>query len=481
MSRRNEALKVLRNYRNNILQFVGEQFKIKPDPWQEKALVGFGNINEKLWRQSLQACAGPGKSAVLAWCGLWFLVTQGERGNHPKGAVTACTEANLKDNLWTEYSKWNDISPLCSGILKWTKTRLFAKDHPNTWFLSARAFNNSADAEQKGRVLSGIHSKYMLFQVDESGDVPITVMKTAEQALSTSDMVFGRVQQAGNPTSVDGMLYAVLDDGEWQVIKITGDPLDPERSTRVSLKVAESSIRKYTRQDPWVMAYILGQFPKGGINTLFSAHDVDEAMKRGVHENDYKKAQKRMGIDVARFGLDSTVIFPRQGLRAFNYVEMRDARTDEIASRVIAGKRRWGSELEFVDGTGGYGAGVVDSMIRAGASPYEINFAAKADDRRYYNKRAEMWFRFANWCKRGGMMPKCVSLKKELISQTYGFKGGKMILEDKELIRKRLGFSPDRGDALALTFAIEEMPAAIYSPVNQHRQLKSKYDPLHER
>ena len=288
--------------------------------------------------------------------------------------------------------------------------------------------------------------------------------------------------QAGNPTSQDGMLYSVLDDKDWYVVRITGDPLDPERSTRINRDWAETQIEKEGRDDPWVMSYILGQFPKGGINTLFGAHDVDEAMKRGIHSDDYKHSQKRIGVDVARFGFDSTVIFPRQGLRAFNYVTMKDARTDDIASRVIAGKNRFGSEVEFVDGTGGWGAGVVDSMIRAGANPYEINFAGKADEHKsYYNKRAEMWFRFAKWVKRGAMMPKCVVLKKELISQTYGYKNGKLLLEDKELIRKRLGFSPDRGDALALTFAIDERPATTSAQKVVAGGLKSDYDPLHER
>ena len=158
---------------------------------------------------------------------------------------------------------------------------------------------------------------------------------------------------------------------------------------------------------------------------------------------------------------------------------MRQARTDEIASRVIAGKNRWNSEVEFIDGTGGYGAGVVDSMIRAGAQPYEINFASRPDDARYKNKRAEMWFRFSDWVKRGGVLPRCVDLKKELTSQTYGFsKDGKMILEDKEIIRKRLGYSPDRGDALALTFAIDEMQAQLPNQRQVTGGIVSDYDPL---
>jgi hypothetical protein len=48
----------------------------------------------------MQACAGPGKSAVLAWCGWWFLSVQGSRGEHPKGIALSITGDNLKANLW---------------------------------------------------------------------------------------------------------------------------------------------------------------------------------------------------------------------------------------------------------------------------------------------------------------------------------------------------------------------------------------------
>jgi hypothetical protein len=44
---------------------------------------------------------------------------------------------------------------------------------------------------------------------------------------------------------------------------------------------------------------------------------------------------------------------------------------------------------------------------------------------------------------------------------TYTFAGGKFMLEEKEQINERLGRSPDLADALATTFAIPDMPAAL--------------------
>ena len=106
--------------------------------------------------------------------------------------------------------------------------------------------------------------------------------------------------------------------------------------------------------------------------------------------------------------------------------------------------------MEFFDGTGGYAAGAIDSMIQAGYSPLEIHFSGKPTDKRYFNKRSEMWFQMAEWVKRGGCIPELAILRKELTAPTYTFQNGRFKLEDKEQIKKRLGFSPNYGDALAL-------------------------------
>lgn len=471
---------LIRRYRENILQFCNEQFKVRPDPWQEKALIEFARPDKKISRVSLQACAGPGKSAVLAWCGLYFLMTQGEKGQHPKGVVISETLDNLKDNIFPELSKWIQVSPLCDTFLKWTKTRVFSRSHPETWFLSARSFNKDANAEEQGRTLSGVHSPYILFMIDESGRIPVSVLKASEQALSVADKKFARTIQAGNPLSVDGMLYHASSLKEWTVIKITGDPDDPQRSTRIDKEWAEEQIELYGRDDSWVKAYILGEFPDSGINTLFSLKDVEWSMRKNINPQDYNFAQKRLGIDVARFGMDDNCIFPRQGLRCFQFVTMRDARTDQIAARVALAKEKWGSELELLDGSGGFSSGVQDFLLQAGYTPMEINFSSKADDPRFFNKRAEMYFRASSWLKRGGVLPPSDRLKKELIHQTYTFERGKFKLEEKERIRERLNYSPDIADAFALTFAIAEKikdPMAGRIP-SSYQDLSWDYDPL---
>lgn len=474
------AAKIIQ-WRKDPVRFVRDNFKVEPDAWQVDALNAFANNDLQTSRISLQACAGPGKSAVLAWCGWNFLSCYGGYDDHPKGAVVSVTGDNLADNLWPEFSKWQSRSDYLTRAFTWTKTKLFANDHPETWFLSARSWSKTSNADEQGRTLSGLHSKYVLCLIDESGDIPVAVLKAGEQALG--NCIFGKIVQAGNPTSHDGMLYAASTKLRhmWHVIRITGDPDDPKRSPRIDINWAKEQIKLYGKDDPWVMAYILGQFPESSLNTLLSPKEVEDAMTRHMTDDKFDFAQKRLGVDCARFGLDKTIIFPRQGLCAFKPVEMRNARSNDIAARVMAAKAKWEAEIEFIDDTGGYGSGVVDSLLQAGSNPVAVNFSERASDPRYFNKRSEMWFKMAEWIKRGGKLPRVPELIGELTVPEYSFQNGKFRLEEKDRIKERLGRSPDYADALALTFAWAEMPkslAALHPSLAKTHHAETEFDPF---
>lgn len=470
----------IKQWKNDPVSFVREVFKVEPDQWQVKGLKAFADPS--ISRIGFSACAGPGKSAELCFCGWNFLLCYADKGEHPKAAATSISGDNLRDNLWAEMSKWQSRSPMLQSLFKVTSEKIFAVDHRETWFMAARTFPKTANAEEIGRTLSGMHGKYLLYLVDESGDISPNLMKSAEQGLSTGPK-FGKILQAGNPTSHTGMLYTATTKlrDQWHMIRITGDPDDPERSPRIDIDWAREQIRQHGRDDPWVMAYILGQFPKSAINTLLTVEEVEIAMNRTFNQDMYAFSQKRLGIDVALGGLDKTIIFPRQGRAAFKFVEMNTTRPSDIAARVMKAKADWGSEIEFIDNTGGFGSGVIDSLQQAGEAPMPVHFSGAAiESQKYFNKRSEMWFNMADWIKSGGAIPNDPKLIKELTAPVYGFKNGLFKLEEKEQIKKRLGFSPDRADALALTFALPDMPAQMFNGLPVERSANKvafEYDP----
>jgi hypothetical protein len=69
-----------------------------------------------------------------------------------------------------------------------------------------------------------------------------------------------------------------------------------------------------------------------------------------------------------------------------------------------------------------------------------------------------MWIEMQKWVRKGGRLPNVPELVGELITPTYTFSNGQFVIEEKDQIKERLGRSPDLADALALTFAIPDMP-----------------------
>lgn len=461
---------------------VVDEFKVKNlDPWQIEFLRAFPHRQ----RLAAIACKGPGKTAVTAWCCWNFLGTRPDA----KIFATGITEDNLHDNLWPEMSKWQEKSEYFKTAFEWAKTRITCRESPNNWFMSLRTWARTADKQKQADALAGGHADYMMYVLEEAGGIPDSVAATAEAGLATG--IETKLLAVGNPTMLEGPLYRAskADAKLWYVVHITGDPDDPKRSTRVSAQWAREQISEYGPDNPWVLVNVFGKFPPSSLNVLLGPEEVEQAMKRIINPVDYMGAQKRLGGDIARFGDDRIILFPRQGLRAFSPIVMRNANGPEVAARIGLAKQNWNWEVCLLDDTGGWASSVHDSMIQAGMSPIPINFSGKADDPRYLNKRAEMHFRLAKWVQRGGALPRTATLKKELTAPTYTYVNGKFQIEEKKMVKARLGFSPDESDGLALTFALPELRAGSAMPrartQENERDLAagralSDYDPLQE-
>lgn len=464
------ALDLLRSWRGNVRKFAYDNFRVELEPWQ--VTVAERVTEAPKVRVGLQAAVGVGKSAIEAICGWHFLATNGDQrkhpGKYPNGYALSISGDNLKSGLWKEIGVWYERSPFLQSQFEYTAEQVVHRQHTLTWWLRARSYAKSANPDAQGATLSGLHSPWAFVLLDEVGEMHPQVGRRAEQVLSDADCERGMILAAFNPTSLSGLGYDIATTGSgWSVVNITGDPDDPNRSRRVDIEWAREQIAKYGRENPWVMAHILGKFPPGGLNTLLSPDEVRAAMQRNPPPDTYDWAQKRIGVDVARFGDDRTVLFPRQGSAAFRPTVMRNADTNQIAARVADMAVAWGSELELIDDTGHWGHGVIDQLRAAGRGPMGIQFHAPASDARYVNRRAEGWLKMRDAIKSGLALPNLPELIPELTQPTYSFNGGKFQLEDKDQIKKRLGWSPDIADALALTFMMPDAPAGVANLVGR--------------
>lgn len=433
---------------------VKELFGVTPHPWQHDVLEAFPHNS----RMAMQACRGPGKTALLAWIGWNFMLTRPK----PNIAAVSISGDQLRDGLWKELAKWQAKSPLLQSMFQWNTKRIEAKDQnlKANWWMSARAWPKQGTADEQANTLSGLHEDYIMVLMDESGGIPDSVMAVAEAVLSSCKE--GHIVQAGNPTHLSGPLYraATSERDMWYRVEITADPDDPKRANNVSVEWAQAQIRKYGRDHPFVLVNVFGKFPPQSLTALIGPDEVRAAMRRFYRAHEIGPTPKILGIDVARTGGDVSVIAPRQGIQMYKMIRHRNVPDGLVGAGIAA--RIWDqfdADACFVDATGGLGYTWIDQMKVLGKSAIPVQFSAKAASAdRYANKRAEMYFAFVEWIRAGGALPPedvegSAEILRALTETNYTFYNDKMILEDKDDIKDKLGFSPDDADACALTFA----------------------------
>lgn len=242
---------------------------------------------------------------------------------------------------------------------------------------------------------------------------------------------------AGDPEWI-AMLYSVdrthvIPDNELQALK---------------LEMSENEFRQEFMCD----------FNAAADNVLISIDTVRAAACRQYREHDYAASPRILGVDVARFGSDASVIFKRQGVVSWPPTVIRKLDNMALADQVAIQIREWQPDAVFIDI--GNGAGVVDRLRQLRFDVTEVAFAGASSDPHYANKRMEMWAEMAKWLQDGGAIPPDTMLQADLSAPTYGYTTGKglKILESKDKIKERIGRSTDLADALALTFAAPVAP-----------------------
>lgn len=477
-------------YKRNPALMVRELFRVTPDPWQDIVLEDFPHCP----RQAMAACKGPGKTAVLAWLAWNFLLTR----RHPKIGAVSITGGNLDDNLWPEMATWQKKSPVLEQQFEWTANSIHLRSSPETWFMSRKTWKPSANADELGTTLAGLWANHVLFIFDEAGGIPVPIMRTAEAALQREGTE-GHIVMAGNTTSTSGCLYEaiVLRRHMWIPYEITADPDDPNRTPRISKEYAAAQIAEYGRDNPWVMINILAKFPTQGVNQVLSAEEVRGCLGRHLHPGAYDWAPKILGADVADQGDDRTVWFPRQGAYYSRPIVLRKMDSVQIAGHGMAMAQEWEADSIQVDATGGYGAGPIAIMKDAGYSVTPVQFSSEPLNPRYYNKRAEIIWTCAEHIKSGhvslpteyldagGRPHPLGELLAEFTAATYSWKKDQILIEPKELIKARLGRSPDIFEAACCTHAFP-----VITPDRTRRSLfgfdtsqsvsksRTEYDPL---
>ena len=198
--------------------------------------------------------------------------------------------------------------------------------------------------------------------------------------------------------------------------------------------------------------------------SLISSVFVQKARKAAAEYD--RSAPKIIGVDPARFGDDSTVIYIRQGRIAERIAKVRGKDTMEVVGIIINAINRYTPDAVYVD-VGGIGAGIYDRLKEMNYRIVrDVNFGSEPlDKKKYINKRAEMWGIMNEWLSNPpAQIPDDDDIEIDLCGLRYSYDShGRMKIESKEDAKKRGIKSPDEGDALALTFAFPVRPKHIES------------------
>ena len=400
-------------------------------------------------RVSIRSGHGTGKSTFMAWCVLWFLACYFPA----KVPATAPTSHQLEDVLWSEIAKWHrkmaERLPSLAAQFEWSVGAFRMKAAPNESFSVART-----SRPERPEALQGFHAEHILFLIDEASGVADNVFEVAEGALSTEGAF---VVMAANPTRQSGYFFDSHHKmrAAWAALHWNG-----EDSPMVSRTYIENMEKKYGRHSPVFKVRVLGEFI-GAVDGVISLELCEAARIRDIAPNPAAKVV--WGVDVGRFGDDSSALAKRRG-----NVQMEKVREwwgKDTMQTVGIIKAEWDKtppkdrpEAINVDVIG-IGSGVVDRLKELELPVVGVNVAEaespNANPEIQFNRlRDELWWKGREWLEQRD----CKLLDDddtiaELTTPTYTIlSNGRIQVERKEDLKKRGVASPNRADSWLLTF-----------------------------
>jgi hypothetical protein len=379
---------------------------------------------------------GAAKTALAAWVIRWFISCR----PHPQIVCTANTETQLMTKTWRELAKWHKLSHN-KDWFTWTATSYYLNTHQDTWKANAIPWS-----ENNTEAFAGTHEENVLVVFDEASKIADSIWEVTDGIFTTKKNIW---LVLGNGTRNVGRFYDCFHKNKknWKTWQI-----DSRNCKAANKTYLDRLIEQYGGEDTdQARVRVRGLFPRSATRQLISTESVEKCMKHEAEGWEY--LPKVMGVDVARFGENSSVICLRQGRKVFPMEVLPKQDLMQTAHHVAESIRHHRPANVFVDGSG-IGAGVVDRLRQLNFSVPDVNGGNQSLNPRFLNKRAEMWYEGKEFIDGLCELPPDSRLKEELTCVEYDFTDkGRIRLDRKADIQDQYGFSPDRADALMLTFA----------------------------
>jgi phage terminase large subunit len=506
-----QAVKLRAHYRQHPEWFFEHILGFKP--YRQQIEIAQSVVHNRT--TTVASCNSAGKTGTSGCLVPWYLAS------FPESLVitTAPTWRQVKDLLWSEVNT------------RYAKAKIpLGGEPPNMvgWQISSNHFAVGVSSKDPNRI-QGYHadSGHILVIADEAAAIEELIFEGIYAILTSAD---ARFLMLGNPTSQSGTFRESFKPGSLaNRIKIDGfetpnflangihteeqliEAIESGRKLEVPYHQLISPIWAYERLKKWgqgshmYQSRVRANFPEVGENNLIPLNQIEaactnERLERILglnlvdtgdltvekHNDEIRKealssyiaAQNTVrGVDVARFGSDSTVIQPRWGKVVGFAKAYHKEDTMQTAGRVWPLIRNIPTDLTSVDVIG-VGGGVVDRLHElqreqeaeghgqfaqvvgtdVASAPTEV--PEGLPQMVFSNKRAELYWKLREIFEAGDiyLMPDDKGnvpddLMAELSDIQYEFRGNKIYIEEKKDMKKRLLKSPDRADALMLSYA----------------------------
>lgn len=421
-----------------------------PDEWQIQILKDIGEQLKKgkdlqtAIQEAVASGHGIGKSALISWL-IHFAISTHE---NTRGVVTANTEGQLRTKTWPELSKWHNMF-IAKDLFTYTATAIFSsdKDYEKTWRIDAIPWSKNSPES-----FAGLHNQgnRILVLFDEASAIDDVIWEVTEGALTdaNTEIIWCAF---GNPTRNSGRFRECFRKYRkfWNTYQIDS------RTVKISNKAKiEEWLEAYGEDSDFFKVRVRGVFPSALDLQFISTEIADKAQKQVYKLGQFEHLPVIIGVDPAWTGSDSLEIVMRQGYYMKPLASIPKNDDDWRMAQLIAQfEDEYKADAVFIDM--GYGTGIYSIGKQLGRKWRLIEFGGKSNDPVYLNMRAYMWGQMKEWLREGGSIPpNDQALYDDIVGpEAIIDKNGRIQLESKKDMKDRGLPSPNKGDALALTFA----------------------------
>lgn len=464
----------LMEWKRSPIQFVKECIQVTPSEQQLELLASIQN-NKRI---TIRSGHGTGKDAAVSWVIIWFMTTR----PFAHVACTAPTNRQLHDILVSEISKWLRRSVVAAEFII-RKDAIRHKDAPKEWWVRFISPSVKATKEEQAETLAGLHADHLLIVVDEASGVPDPAYILLEGVMTQAD---NKVILIGNMTKNSGYFYDshfhASVSADWKKLH-----WDSRKSSNVDKSMPEYFARKYGEDSNIYRIRVMGEPPLQDESTLIPLWTAQQCIGQ-----EFEVAEDEplyLGVDVARYGDDASIILPRRGLKILPWEEFRKLNTIDLGgfiNQTYQDMEASGCAIDVI----GVGAGVADWLEKHRMrNLYQVNVATSSSDIKRYNKlRDELWCRVRDNCLLGKYSFPDVKLHgdteslgeklvNELASIRYKFnQHGGIKVESKQEMKSRGIPSPNIADALCLTEYFANSATRVFAEKRSEAPVKNYRD-----